>query len=162
MNNSIFRKTSLEKISSPEQLNDYIKVSNPIIWTVLAAIFVLLAAVVVWSITGSLPTSVSTSGIAQDGEIICYLSQEEAAKVRVGMNAQMNGMIGKISSVSDTPLSANEISNAIGSDYNSDALSLSQWNLSVNIAVDGKVINDKIYTVSIVTDEVSPIEFLFN
>lgn len=28
-NGSIFRKSSLERISSPEQLNDYIRVASP-------------------------------------------------------------------------------------------------------------------------------------
>jgi len=52
--NSIFRKTSLERISSPERLNDYIKVSNPSVWIILAAIAVLLAAAVVWGFTAEI------------------------------------------------------------------------------------------------------------
>jgi hypothetical protein len=50
MNENIFRKQSIDRISSPEQLNDYIKVSNPSIWIILTAVIVLLAAVLVWSI----------------------------------------------------------------------------------------------------------------
>lgn len=37
MNDKIFRKKSVEKMSSPEQLNDYVKVTNPGVWMVLAA-----------------------------------------------------------------------------------------------------------------------------
>lgn len=48
MNDKIFRKKSVDKMSSPEQLNDYIKVTNPGVWMVLAAIAVLLAGVCVW------------------------------------------------------------------------------------------------------------------
>lgn len=29
MNSSIFRRKSMDKISSPEQMNDYIRVANP-------------------------------------------------------------------------------------------------------------------------------------
>ncbi len=29
MENQIFRKKSIERVSSPEQLNDYVRVSNP-------------------------------------------------------------------------------------------------------------------------------------
>ena len=39
----LFRKKSMEKVTSPEQLNDYIRVSNPGVWTVLAAVVILLA-----------------------------------------------------------------------------------------------------------------------
>ena len=39
---SIFRKKSIARISSPEQLNDYICVSSPSVWLLLAAVAVLL------------------------------------------------------------------------------------------------------------------------
>ena len=38
----IFRKKSLERVSSPEQLNDYLHVTSPAVWVVLAAVIVLL------------------------------------------------------------------------------------------------------------------------
>ena len=41
-NNSIFREKSIERVSSPEKLDDYIKVVSPGIWILLAAIIVLL------------------------------------------------------------------------------------------------------------------------
>ena len=40
---SLFRKESVESIQSPEQLTDYIKVTNPGIWIILFAIIILLA-----------------------------------------------------------------------------------------------------------------------
>ena len=43
MKNDLFRKSSIDRISSPEQLNDYIRVTNPSIWVILAAIIILLA-----------------------------------------------------------------------------------------------------------------------
>lgn len=48
----IFRKKSMSRVSSPEQLNDYIKVTTPSVWVVLIAIVVLLAGMLVWSIFG--------------------------------------------------------------------------------------------------------------
>ena len=55
---NIFRKESLDKMSSPEKLNDYIKVSNPSVWVILGAIAVLLIAVVVWSVFYELPEGI--------------------------------------------------------------------------------------------------------
>mgnify|MGYP007122110349 CR=1 FL=1 len=43
--NSIFRKKSLDRIESPEQLNDYIRVTSPGIWIFLAAAIVLLVGI---------------------------------------------------------------------------------------------------------------------
>ena len=48
MNDKIFRKKSVDKMSSPEQLNDYVKVTNPGVWMALAAIAVLLIGICVW------------------------------------------------------------------------------------------------------------------
>ena len=40
MNGKIFRKNSVDRMSSPEQLNDCIRVTNPGVWMILAAITV--------------------------------------------------------------------------------------------------------------------------
>lgn len=55
---NIFRKESLERMSSPEKLNDYIKVSNPSVWVILGAIAIMLIAVVVWGVTYELPEGI--------------------------------------------------------------------------------------------------------
>ena len=52
MNNSIFRQKSIDKITSPEKLDDYIKVTKPSVWITLIAIVLLLAGTIVWSIFG--------------------------------------------------------------------------------------------------------------
>ena len=46
----------MDKISSPEQMNDYIRVANPSVWMILAAIIVLLIGVCVWGMYGQLDT----------------------------------------------------------------------------------------------------------
>ena len=43
----IFREKSINRVSSPEELNDYIRV-----WIVLLALVVLLAGMLAWSIFG--------------------------------------------------------------------------------------------------------------
>ncbi len=51
----IFREKSLERMASPEQLDDYIRVTTPSIWLVLLAIVILLAGVATWSVLGTSP-----------------------------------------------------------------------------------------------------------
>ena len=48
MKESIYREKSLEKIKSPENLTDYIRVSNPGLWVLLAAILVLMIGAGIW------------------------------------------------------------------------------------------------------------------
>ncbi len=48
MSESIFRKKSLDRVSSPETLDDYVKVPSPSGWMAAAAAALLLAAGAVW------------------------------------------------------------------------------------------------------------------
>ncbi len=49
----IFRKKSLERVSGPEELNDYMRVTTPSVWIVLAALVILLAGMLAWSVFGT-------------------------------------------------------------------------------------------------------------
>ncbi len=50
----IFRKKSLDNIATPDHLDDYINVSNPSVWIILAAIIVFLLGVFIWCFFGQL------------------------------------------------------------------------------------------------------------
>jgi HlyD family secretion protein len=60
---SIFRKTALERLSSPDQLDRLITLTSPLGWAAAAAVVVLVAAIAGWSIFGSVATRVSGAGI---------------------------------------------------------------------------------------------------
>lgn len=52
---SLFRKKiSLEKVSSPEQMDDVIRVTTPAVWIALFALIAILVAILVWSIFGTI------------------------------------------------------------------------------------------------------------
>ena len=55
---SIFRKKTLERISSPEQLTDYLRITTPGVWVVMSAIIFLLLGLFFWTMTGTLQTKV--------------------------------------------------------------------------------------------------------
>ena len=52
----LFREKSLERVSSPEQLDDYIRVTTPSVWIVLAATVIILAGMLAWSVFGTVIT----------------------------------------------------------------------------------------------------------
>lgn len=52
--NPLFRQKSLEKISSPEELHDYMRVTSPRLWMILSAIVLLLAGFIVYASTTSM------------------------------------------------------------------------------------------------------------
>ena len=63
---NIYREKTLERISTPDQLTDYLKVTNPGIWVILAAVIILLAGVFVWSYTGVLETRAAATVIVEN------------------------------------------------------------------------------------------------
>ena len=48
MNDKIFRKKSIERMKSPDELNDYIRISEPGVWLLLAGLILLLAGACIW------------------------------------------------------------------------------------------------------------------
>jgi HlyD family secretion protein len=61
--NRVFRKISLDRLSSPEQLDQVMQVTTPRGWVALAAIGLLLLVGVGWAFEGSLSTKVFGRGI---------------------------------------------------------------------------------------------------
>lgn len=161
MADSIFRKESLKKVSSPEELNDYIKVTSPGVWLAIAAAAVLLIAALVWGIFGSLESSFTVQGFAKDGTIQCFVADKAAFSEECSV--QIDGKEGKISSVAERPISFEEAEQLIktcgGDAYDVDCLNLSTWNYVVEITADG--VSDGLADAKVVTKSVSPISFLF-
>lgn len=59
----IFRKSSLDRLASPEQLDSLIRVTSPRAWLALTAIGGLLLTALLWGIFGSIPSKVRGSCI---------------------------------------------------------------------------------------------------
>lgn len=59
----IFRKVALERLSSPEQLDQLLQVTSPTGWLALAAVGALLLVSILWGVYGSIPTEASGAGI---------------------------------------------------------------------------------------------------
>jgi len=63
MQSNVFRKVALERISSPEQLDQVMRTTAPRGWIALSAAGLLLAAALAWGVLGVLPDKVIGSGI---------------------------------------------------------------------------------------------------
>jgi hypothetical protein len=164
MAESIFRQESLEHVSSPEQLYDYLKVSNPGIWIIILAIAALMAGAAVWAVTGDIPTTISLTGRSEgSGSYSSYLRPETAGAIKPGMVVRIGGREGKVQSVAETPESRQEAARRLGSDYAAYSLRLSDWNIRIEVQVPspedpvGSLLN-----AAIITDNTRPLNFLFN
>ena len=74
---TLFRKETMDRISSPEDLTDYLKVTNPGIWIVLAAVIVLLGGLFVWACVGTLETT-SEAAVVVSGHTAVVVPKDNA------------------------------------------------------------------------------------
>ncbi len=92
---NLFRKSSLERVSSPEQLNEYIKVTNPSLIAILIGIFTILTAGAIWIFSGGIPKTVDMQGvIAKDlrnsPKVYCYVPVAASKRIKEGMTARIS------------------------------------------------------------------------
>lgn len=154
---NLFRKKSMDRIASPEQLNDYIRVSTPSVWLVLAAIVVLLVGVCVWGVFGRMETAMPAVALAQNGTVMAYVRAEDAQKVSQGAAVTVGENTGSVQSVAAEPVrvaaSFSEYMRHVG------GLQEGEWVYAVTLDV---ACADGVYAAEIVIDSVSPMSFVLN
>ena len=143
MQSHLFRKQNVERISSPEQLQDYMRVTNPGIWMVLAAVIALLAGLLVASALVKVETTVEAKGeIAQaGGEVVMTLTPQAGQAVREDMPVRLAGQDGRVAYV-----------------YESDGETI----VKAELDKAAEALPAGTYDVEIVTETLSPISFLLN
>lgn len=150
MNNNIFRKKSLERISSPEQLNDYIKVSNPGIWLIITALVIIAISFSIWSVSGNITTEISANGVFQGksadsiDSVICYVDPNCSQKISEGMpvriydksKSQNTYVNGKVERIAQTAVKQEDILQSYSSEYIADSIMDTEYGVGVLIRIN--------------------------
>ena len=153
MDQQLFRQKSIDRISSPEQLHDYMRVTSPRLWMILIAILVLLAGFLVFASTANMENTmtlkVQVSTIQPDGKtitepatmVVCELPASEIEVVKPGMKVRLGDETGQVG-----------------------FLYTSGENLSVLFDMDKPVLSmpDGEYDATLVLESRTPISFLLN
>lgn len=152
--NQLYRQKSLDRISSPEQLHDYMRVTSPRIWMLLCAILVLVAGFIVYASTANMESTMPirvtvTSFDAPENtgkkEFAVYsaLPLDQKESVSVGMKVRIGSETGKV--------------NMLLEDAEEQRLTLMFVMDRENaVMVDGE------YDAELVLESTTPISFLWN
>ena len=93
---SLFRKNSMESLTSPEQLTDYLHVTTPTVWVVMAAIILLLVGMLIWGSIASIDSYAAGTAQVRDGSMLVLFDDAELAR---NVEAGMTVTVGETSSV---------------------------------------------------------------
>ena len=80
----VFRRSTMNRIASADELDHYIKVTNPSAWVVTIAALLLIAGVIIWAVVAIVPVTVETTGIhyrdSSSGEnvVLCWVDKSTA------------------------------------------------------------------------------------
>jgi hypothetical protein len=130
----LFRRESLDRISSPEEFFDCLRVSNPGVWMVLGAILALLGAGGFWAFRAEIPLILRTHVLSLgEGVYRCYVPLGEGGELRTGMTGMVHGREAVVIRIGTRPLSRREASEVLPDEYAAYALGLSGWNVPVDL-----------------------------
>ena len=157
MNNQLFRAKSIEKVTSPEQLDAYIRVSTPGVWMVLAAIIILLTGVCVWGIMGRLDTTVPAVAEVRENQVTLYVKEADIRDISLGMTVDLDGQSLEVTNISAEPVMVDEQFSQYARHVGQ--LQLGEWVYAVTCS---GTLSDGIYGAQIVTESVAPMSFVIN
>jgi hypothetical protein len=137
----IYRKSAMDKLNSPDELNELLTVTSPQSWLWLTAVLLLLTAAASWALFATIETSVSGSGVLIENETagslqaVLYVSLADGKRIRPGMAAKISpqtvrseeyGMLlARVASVEQLPRTQADMLSVLGNDALVQTLSAS-------------------------------------
>ncbi len=95
-----FRKAALEKLSTPEKLDQLIKITGTKAWIAMITIAIILGTGIAWAFMGKVKTKLNVTGVLLGGEIHEVVSTSQgqlvALKVELGETVKENDIIAVI------------------------------------------------------------------
>ncbi len=148
MAEDLFRKKSLDHITSPEEMHNYMRVTSPRLWMILSAITLLLIGFIVYASTTTLEnTAPMTLNIYSSTEVnerlyYGYMAGEDLTNmVKVGMQVRFDDHIGTVDSV---------------------AVADNQVVFMINFEDDMGSYADGEYQADLIIESTTPVSFLWN
>lgn len=150
---SLFRQSALDRLSTPDDLDELMHVASPRYWLVLVALAGLLVTAIIWSAVTMIPTTVAAVGAlgpARGGlQAIVFAPADKAAQVRPGMAASVTipttsavqplTLAGRVTAVADTPADQATLLRALGGSAYVNALTAGGELVSVHVALTRKM-----------------------
>jgi len=104
MDRGIFREVALERLSSPDELDRLLRVTDTKAWFALIAVFGLIAMALIWGYAGRIPSTVSGQGvIVRAGGVLNVVAAGSGVISRLKVNAGDKIKAGQIVATVEQP-----------------------------------------------------------
>jgi len=156
-NTAIFREKSLKRISSPEDLDKYIKTTTPSMWLLLISIILFLVGIITWSVVGKIETRSTVGSLVEAGKGYSLMKEADIIKITDDSFCRVENEKCPIINV-EGPYEVTEEDDA----YLLHAAGLDkedQWYYVLTYKTNAK---DGTYKADIVFETISPITFIIN
>jgi hypothetical protein len=125
----MFRQEALDRLSSPEELDQLMHITKPRSWIALCVIGALLAMAVVWAYTTTVTTSFDADGAittvhGKNDIATIFVSLERARNLQKGMKAEVvlfgnesgarSVLVGHVAGVGDAPATIKRLEQVLG------------------------------------------------
>ena len=138
MDETLFRKKSMDSAASPETLSDYLRVTSPTVWLILTAVILLLAGMLLWSSIASIDSFATGTAQVADGTMrIRFDDPQIAENVESGMRVVAGESESRIG--------------VVGTDENGDIFASAPTELT-----------DGVYAVKVIFRQTQVLRLLFN
>lgn len=154
---SPFRAKNLEKIESPEAMNDYLQVTSPGVWIVLLSIIIFLAGACIWGVLGHIDSTVKAAVISSEGNTICLVPETALESVIENRSITLDDTEYRLNPGSLNPEIISEDTNV----YWIIAGNLNIGDIVYKIPLSDSL-PEGVYSGTIVTETLSPMSLLLN
>ena len=153
----LFREKNMEQIESPETLDDYLQVTSPGVWIVLATIVVFLVGACLWGTFGHIDSTVKAAVVADGKETVCLVPEG-------ALSSAVEKRVVKIDNTEYELSPENLEPQVISEDTNI------YWILAGNLSIGDIVyeipfsesLGEGVYSGTIVTETLTPMSLLLN
>ena len=154
---SLFRAKNIERIESPESMNDYLQVTSPGVWLVLSTVIIFLIGVCIWGVFGHIDSTAKVAVVATEGETFCLVPEDALKSAIDNRTIKIDGEDYELSPSTLDPVIISESTNV----YWLLAGDLSVGDIVYKISLSQQL-TEGVYSGTLVTETLSPFSLLLN
>ena len=141
-----------ERITSPEKLDRYLRVIRPSMWVAFAAVFLVVAVILVWACMTELTVTIRSTGCVINNKLNFSVSEKQSENIHEGQEITVGDKTATVNRIESVKEIIAEEGNTETEDIND--------NYAFSVFADVELANG-VYLVEVETEGVRPISFLF-